>query len=72
MGDMDLTPAELDSLNRLSGKQLAVITNKVSGIFVGSFTHKNERLGYVYVRDATGLESALHDFYKTECPGRRP
>lgn len=64
--------AELEFLNRLSDKRLALVTAHSTAIFVGSFTHKNERLDYIYVADAAGLESALRDFYKTECPARHP
>ncbi len=64
--------AELEFLNRLSEKRLTLVTGKTEGIFVGSFTHKNERLDYIYVADPAGLEAALRDFYQRECPNRRP
>jgi hypothetical protein len=64
--------AELDFLNRLSDKRLTLVAAHSKALFVGSFTHKNERLDYIYVSDAAGLETALRDFYQTECPTRRP
>jgi hypothetical protein len=64
--------AELEFLNRLSNKRLTLVAAHSTALFVGSFTHKNERLDYIYVADAAGLETALRDFYKTECPARRP
>ena len=64
--------AELEFLNRLSDKRLTLVAAHSTAFFVGSFTHKNERLDYIYVADAAGLETALRDFYKTECPARRP
>jgi hypothetical protein len=64
--------AELDFLNRLSSKRLSLVSAHSTALFVGSFTHKNERLDYIYVSDAAGLEAALREFYTTECPARRP
>ncbi len=64
--------AELESLDRLSDKRRTLVTGRSTAVFVGSFTHKNERLDYFYVADAAVLETALRDFYKAECPGRRP
>jgi hypothetical protein len=64
--------AELDFLNRLSDKRLTLVAAHSRALFVGSFTHKNERLDYIYVAGAAGLETALRDFYQTECPTRRP
>lgn len=63
---------ELEFLNRLSDKRLTFVTAHSAALFVGSFTHKNEQLDYIYVVDAASLGSALRDFYKTECPARRP
>ena len=64
--------AELDFLNRLSTKRRTLIAKHSQGIFVGSFTHKNEQLDYIYVTNSVGLEATLRDFYQTECPTRRP
>lgn len=64
--------AELDFLNRLSTKRLTLIAEQSTAIFVGSFTHKDERLDYIYVANPAGLEAALLEFYRTECPDRRP
>ena len=64
--------AELDFLNRLSTKRLDMLRMHSISIFVGAFTHKNERLDYIYVSDPTGLEAAMRDFYQTECPTRQP
>jgi hypothetical protein len=64
--------AEFDLLNRLSTKRLTLITEHSMAIFVGSFTHKNEQLDYIYLADPDGLEAALREFYQTECPARRP
>ena len=64
--------AELDFLNRLSTKRLNLVAKHTTAILVGSFTHKNERLDYIYVSDAAGLDVALRQFYQTECPTRQP
>ncbi len=66
------TPDELIFLTKLSAKRLALIASKSKAVFAGTFTHKSERLDYIYISDSTGLESILRDFYKTECPDRRP
>ena len=66
------TSDELSFLNKLSEKRLALIASKSKAVFAGAFTHKNERLDYVHISNSTGLESMLRDFYKTECPDRRP
>ncbi len=64
--------AELDFLNRLSTKRLMLLAEHSQAIFVGSFTHKNERLDYIYVASPAGLDAALRSFYQMECPSRRP
>ena len=64
--------AQMDSLSDISDKRLAMIQQHCKALFVGSFTHKNERLDYIYVSDATGLEEALRTFYSRECPRREP
>jgi hypothetical protein len=61
---------ELDSLNELSAKRLAVITQSTKVVFAGSFTHKGERLDYVYLADASGVEDRLRKFYATTVPSR--
>jgi hypothetical protein len=61
---------ELDFLNELSGKRLAVITQSTKVVFAGSFTHKGERLDYVYVADASGVEDRLRKFYEATVPSR--
>ena len=66
------TVDELSFLNKLSEKGLALIASKSKSVDAGTFTHKNQRLDYIYIADSTGLESMLRDFYKTECPDRRP
>jgi hypothetical protein len=63
--------AELDFLKRLSTMRLKVIAQHSTAILAGTFTHKNERLDYIYVADSAGLEVALRSFYQTECPTRR-
>jgi hypothetical protein len=66
------TDDELDFLNQLSEKRLTLIAQSTEAILAGSFTHKNERLDYVYVRDAGGLQERLTAFYDTAAPNRRP
>ena len=61
---------ELDFLNRLSTKRLTLLADRSQVIFVGSFTHKNERLDYIYIANPAGLEAILRDFHQTECPTR--
>lgn len=63
--------AELDFLTRLSTKRSELIAKRTDAIFVGSFTHNGERLDYFYVTDAAGLETALREFYSSECPDRQ-
>ncbi len=62
---------ELDFLDRLSRERLALILKHSKGILVGTFTHKDERLDYIYVADAVGLESTLRELYQAQCPARR-
>jgi len=64
--------AQLDSLSDISDKRLAMIRQRCTAVLAGSFTHKNERLDYIYVSDAKGLEEALRAFYAKECPTRQP
>ena len=64
--------AQLDTLNTISDKRLALIEQKCNAVYVGSFTHKGERLDYIYVADPDGIEDALRNFYSTECPTRKP
>ncbi len=64
--------SELDSLNRLSTKRLNMLRTHSPSLFAGAFTHKNERLDYIYVADPAGLEEALRRFYVMECPTRQP
>ncbi len=63
---------QMDSLSDISDKRLAMIQQHCKAVFVGSFTHKNERLDYIYVSDAKGLEEVLRTFYSSECPTRKP
>jgi hypothetical protein len=64
--------AELEYLNRLSDKQHALIEAHTAALWVGTFSHQGERLDYLYVAEAAGLEEALRNFYMAECPDRRP
>jgi hypothetical protein len=65
------SPAELDSLNHLGEKRLALIKAKTDSVFVGSFTHKNERLDYFYIVSANGMDADLRDFYQKERPNHQ-
>ena len=64
-------PSEFEFLERLGTKRLNVIAAHCPAILAGSFTHKNERLDYIYVVDAAGLEAELRSFYQTECATRQ-
>ncbi len=63
--------AELDVLNGLSAKRLRTIEEHSKAVLVGRFTHRNERLDYIYVPEPAGLEAALRSFYRMECPTRQ-
>jgi hypothetical protein len=64
------TGDEIDFLNQLSEKRLTLIAQSTEAILAGSFTHKNERLDYVYVGDASGLAERLSTFYNNAAPNR--
>lgn len=64
---------ELDFLNRLAEKRLAIIKSKAKYIVhVGTFTSDNKRYDYFYMAEPDNLEDALRQFYHTECPEREP
>jgi hypothetical protein len=62
---------DLDFLNRVSEKRVALVTSHAKAIWVGAFLHDNQQVDYFYVADASGLEAALREFHQKECPGRR-
>lgn len=64
---------ELDFLNRLAEKRLAIIKAKAKCVVhVGTFTSDQKRYDYFYLAEPDGLEDALRQFYHTECPKRDP
>jgi hypothetical protein len=63
--------AELEFLNQVSEKRVALVTSRPNAVFVGAFLHDNQQLDYFYVADADGLEAALQQFHQAECPTRR-
>jgi hypothetical protein len=65
--------AELDLLNRLADKRLSIITAKAKHVVhVGTFTSDQKRYDYFYLAEPDGLEDALRQFYRNECPNREP
>lgn len=62
---------DLDFLNRVSEKRVALVTSRSTAIFVGAFLHDNKQVDYFYVSDPDGLEAALREFHRKECPDRR-
>ena len=66
------TGDDIDFLNQLSETRLKLIAQSTEAMLAGSFTHKNERLDYVYVKDASGLAERLRTFYSTAAPNRTP
>lgn len=45
-----------------------LIRKQTKALLVGSFTHKKERLEYYYLKDSTGLEEKLEQFYASKYP----
>lgn len=62
---------ELDKLNAISSKRLKFMQEHTSSILAGTFTHDSERLDYIYVSNTSGIENALKEFYKQNCPDRK-
>ena len=63
--------SDLDFLNQLSEKRVAVIrAHSGSFVHVGTFTNDHKRYDYFYLANPTGLEEALQQFYRSECPNR--
>lgn len=63
--------ADLDFLNQVSEKRVALVTSRANAVFVGSFLHDNQQMDYFYVANAEGLEGALQELHQQECPDRR-
>jgi uncharacterized protein DUF695 len=62
--------SELEFLNELSVKRLEVIMQSTKAVLVGTFSYKGERLDYVYLADASGVEDRLRKFYEAAAPSR--
>jgi hypothetical protein len=62
---------DLEFLDRVSEKRVALVTSHAKAIWVGAFLSDNQQVDYFYVADPTGLEAALKEFHQKECPGRR-
>ena len=62
---------ELDALNELSEKRLIIVKQLTPYIYAGAFTHKGERLDYIYVKSTTGIEEALKKFHQDASPDRK-
>jgi nucleotide-binding universal stress UspA family protein len=65
--------AEFDLLNRLADERLAIIKAKAKHVVhVGTFTSDQKRYDYFYLAEPDGLEDALRQFYREQCPNRQP
>jgi hypothetical protein len=62
---------ELDFLHGINAKRVELVTSQVAAIYIGGFIHNNTQEDYFYVADATGLESALDEFHRKNCPDRQ-
>jgi len=62
---------DLEFLNQVSEKRVALVTSRWNAIFVGAFLHDNQQIDYFYISEPEGLEDALREFHLKECPGRR-
>lgn len=60
---------DIDRLNALSKRVVAVIQATTPSVYVGTFTHNKEQLHYVYVTDAELIQSVLGKLYLDACPG---
>ena len=64
-------PTDLDFLNLLSAKRRDFVLERSSGVQVGTFSYKLERLDYFYVDCDDGLHAALEDYHKRVFPGQK-
>ena len=63
---------ELGLLNALAEKRLTTMREQTPLILAGSFTHNAERLDYVYVSNTNHIQTTLEEFYRHNCPDRKP
>lgn len=59
----------IEKLNILSEKVISSISKLSPSIYVGTFTHNNEQLHYIYVKDSSKINNALKELYATACVG---
>ena len=60
----------LDELTRLSRDRLETLRRTVRAVHVGTFSHQNERLDYIYIADSAGVAAALAEWHARAAPSR--
>lgn len=63
-------PEELQAMNEVAEQLEAAISKHTPCVAVGVFTHKGERLSYIYVANSDGLEALVKDHYERVLQGR--
>lgn len=56
---------QIDSLNVLHDKLIEYLSTKITMKYVGTFTHNNEQLHYIYVQSKEGVIPLLNQYYST-------
>lgn len=58
---------DIQRLNELSDKLILAIMSVGPSLYVGTFTHNNEQVHYVFVKDLAGTEEAFKKALKLAC-----